>query len=1079
MLKRWLERSWDGLRILLAQVLIAALPMAIFVAAFLIGHPVLGGICALISLPVVVRLWRLAAWSGRLVARSAAFLWKYRWFRLTVWSAYAVVAFGLAVWNGRVSEDLAPYAWACEAVGLAAFHAALWIARPPSVVERLLVRARSLMPARGTGVLRVLHWSVWLAAVAYADRWMYGLIEHWLGRNWVTIPWDPIEEYRIPLAALAPLVFTAAALLAGPPYLRRARPRWVLRIQRISGAQRERVRRLLGHVPLADLRRERKVVPVIMPDGRTVDSGERFVAWRMLCVGTALVVLIAAGAFDRAARRFTAGLANDLSGVEAYQPVVSTRAFDRNGRLMCTFTLEDRVYVRLSEIPKHVQDAFKAAEDKNFDQHDGIDPNGIIRAGKANASNARAKQGASTLDQQVIKQIILKDPSKSYTRKLSEIFLAVRLEEQMTAKYGRRGAKDKILEVYLNYVYLGENAAGVEAASRRYFGKSAKDLTLAEAAILAGLPKAPSVDSPATHFDRAKVRQRYVLGRMLERGDITVRQRDEALEEKIDVIGRSHLLNATAAPFACEHVRRWAEAAYGYDAVYKHGLDIATTFDLDMQEKAQEAVRYGLLDLERRLGFAGPEGHDKAEGSRCDGPAGDIAENAIEANARVIARKGEAVTLCVRGNAMPLDPDDAKRVIQWEQAAPGRALIVGDLLTVRVETRDLGKNGRPDLKRFALTARRTGDPDGNGKDEQGRPVNPLQAALVAIAPTTGEIRAIVGSYDWNETQFDNATQARRQTGSSIKPYVYLTALMNGQTVVSRVEDEPICVSTATGPWCPKNYTNGHMQAYYGNVDLVEALAKSLNSVSVRLLLGTGLDKAIGTMRALGIKSPIVRVFPIAVGAPELTLLEHTAGIASILANGRVLPSQTKDGVRGIFVTKVTENVRGADGLIAPRVVYQSPPMPLTQAVPSGDAYAMTHLMRGVVEFGTGTRAKRLRRPVAGKTGTTNDFRDAWFMGGSADLVVGVRVGRTTPQPIAKEATGGVIALPIWEGFMESVAGVTEASPARDFPIPDDVTLVHQGEKRDGLPVMLPFQRGKMPETYVSDPKLTFGQDAFE
>ena len=258
-----------------------------------------------------------------------------------------------------------------------------------------------------------------------------------------------------------------------------------------------------------------------------------------------------------------------------------------------------------------------------------------------------------------------------------------------------------------------------------------------------------------------------------------------------------------------------------------------------------------------------------------------------------------------------------------------------------------------------------------------------------------------------------------------------------------------------------------------------ALAKSLNSVSVRLLVEVGLDQALGTIRALGVKSKIERVFPIAVGSPELTLLEHTAGYAAILANGKALPVQHSSGAPGLFVTKVSERRRRPDGTIEENVLYESKVQPSWQAVPSGDAYAMTHLMKGVVEFGTGTRAKRLRRPVAGKTGTTNSFRDVWFMGGTADLAVGVWVGRMTPDPIAKEATGGSVALPIWEGFMEAAYPVTDAAPARDFPIPDDVTLVDQGERREGTPVLLPFQRGKMPDAYLTAPSADFGAGAFD
>ena len=1068
-LKRLPARAWFVLRVVTAYVLILALPIATLMAAPHLGAPLwlAVGLAFLVD-PAVILLWLLWRLCAALIARTGRFLWKYRPFRWSAWSLYAAGAAALAAWNLRVSGEYAAYALAAEAVGLLAFHLALFIARPPLAVERLFVRLRLLAPASWNGALRVLHWLAWLAVIALVDRWLYRAVDAWLWGNWLTIPWDPIESYAIPLAAIAPALFTVAALLARPPQLRRARPRWVLRLEKVPIERGERSFRVFGHVPLYLLKRERRMVPLTLPDGRAGEAGERFVVGRMVWTGTAFVALLSVCAFSYEAERFTAGLPDDLSAIEAYQPVVSTRVFDRNGRLMCSFTLEDRVYTPLADIPPYVQDAFKAAEDKNFDLHDGIDPNGIIRAGLANLKSGSARQGASTLDQQVIKQIVLKDTSKSVTRKLSEIFLAVKLERQLTAKYGRKGAKDKILEVYLNYVYLGENAAGVEAASRRYFGKSVKNLTLAQAAMLAGLPKAPSEDSPDTHFDRAKVRQRYVLGRMLELGAITAAQRDAALAEDIVIVRRPYQLNATAAPFACEYVRKWAEKTYGYETVYKHGLDITTTFDLDMQEKAQAAVRYGLLDLERRLGFAGPEGHDAAMSGSCDGPAGQVADNAIEANARVIERKGAAITLCVRGNRLPLDQDDAQRVIRWEQAKPGRALVVGDLLTIRVETRDDGKKG---TKRFALTARRTG-----GTDHP----EALQSALVAIEPATGEIRAIVGSYDWNESQYDNATQARRQTGSSIKPYIYLTALMSGRSVVSHVLDAPICLSTASGKWCPKNYMNARMSsAYYGDVDLVTALAKSLNSVSVRLLLEVGLDKALGTVRALGIQSPIERVFPMAVGAPELTLLEHTAGYASILSNGAALPSQTPGGPRGRFVTKVTENVRDPSGGLSLRTLYEAPPVPVAQAVPSGDAYAMTHLMKGVVEFGTGQRAKRLRRPVAGKTGTTNSFRDAWFMGGSADLMVGVWVGRKKPVPIAHEATGGVVALPIWEGFMEAAHQVTADSPARDFPIPDDITLVYHGERRDGLPVMIPFQRGKMPKTYLSAPEAVFGQGAFE
>ena len=1076
-LKRLVEEASLAVRVLIAWVLIAALPTITFaLVRHLDGSVLMAGGFAAASLPAVLACWGIVKLGSWIVGRAARFLWKLRAFRLLTWISGLAAAAWLAYVNVVVSGDLAWLALMSEAVALAAIACAIRLAGKPFAAEEFLLRQRMRIAPKWNRPIRWARLAAWLVGIALVDRWLYASVEEWLGGNWISIPWSFLESVQIPLAAIAPSVFTVAALLAGSPYLRRAAPRWIFTISRPSTERQEQSRRIFGRKPFYFIERVRKVVTVTMPDGRAAEAGERFVLARVWWTGVAFGTLLSVAALSGMAEDFIAGKPQDLSGVSAYQPVVSTVALDRNGRRMCTFTLENRIYVPLKDIPPHVRNAFIAAEDQRFWQHDGIDPIGILRAAKSNFSEGTS-QGASTLDQQVIKQIILKDSSKRYERKISEILLAVRLEKQMTAKYGVAGAKEHILEVYLNHVYLGKGFYGVEAASQGYFGKSAKDLSLAEAAILAGLPKAPARDSPDGHFDRAKDRQRYVLGRMRDLGSVTQAEYEAAVNEEIVNIRPSHQLNATAAPYACEEVRRYAEKTYGYDAVYKRGLLIRTTFDMDLQEKAQAAVRYGLLDLERRLGFAGPEGHDADAGDRCDPPAEWVADNAIEPNARVIARAGSSMTLCVRGNRFELDPDDVNRVGSWERAKPGRAVRVGDLMTVRIETRtETARDGKGKVTRYALTARRTGGVDADGKPH----FEALQAALVAIEPRTGEIRAIVGGYDWSEIQFDIATQARRQTGSSIKPYIYLSALMKGETVVSTVLDAPICLSTASGAWCPTNYTGPHtVHAYYGTVDLATALAKSLNSVSVRLLVEVGLDQALAVIRALGVKSKIERVFPIAVGSPELTLLEHTAGYASILSNGQALPVQHASGAPGLFVTKVSERVRRADGVVEEHVLYEAKPEPPRQAVPSGDAYAMTHLMKGVVESGTGTRAKRLRRPVAGKTGTTNSFRDVWFMGGTADLAVGVWVGRMTPQPIYKEATGGSVALPIWEGFMEAAYPVTDAAPARDFPIPDDVTLVDRGERRDGVPVLLPFQRGKMPEKYLTAPAADFGADPFE
>ncbi len=1076
-----LKRVWFVFKLALVLVVVLIPPLITLVIAREFGTPTTWSLLMAIAVDFALVALLLAYKAATLlVTRLARFLWRFRVVRFAVALTGVTLAVMLARWNLRSSGEYAWIALVAEAVGLAAFALALFIAYPP---ERFMTRRVANRELFRKDAYRPLRIALWLLAIALTDSWLYHQMTELLGRNWLPVPISWLESVRVPIAWLPPALFTLFAFLAHPPYLRRAAPRWTWKVfWRSNGVGDSRFAfREFVRFPVVEITvgRVLETVSYQTSDQRRAQSvvaGNRFVFRRMLWTGFTFVIVSSMFALSLFLKWFLPSVPSDLSSVVAYRPVVSTVVYDRNQQLLCNFSLENRTWVPLEDIPQHVQDAFIAAEDKNFWTHDGIDPQGIIRAGVSNFQNGQARQGASTLTQQVIKQVVLKDPSRNWRRKTAEIILAVRFENQMEGLYGHIGAKRKILEIYLNHVYLGKNAYGVEAAAETYFGKRVQDLTLAEAAILAGLPKAPSIDSPIGHFDRAKVRQRYVLGRMVETGAITLEERDLAVAEDIGKIERTHAFNLATAPYACEEVRKFAERTFGYDAVYKQGLVIQTTFDLNLQRKAQASVRYGLLDLERRLGFAGPEGHDKDANGRCDGPAEWVADEAIEANARVVSRGRSSINVCVRGNLFPLDGDDVSRVTRWERAKPGRALVPGDLLTVRVETKPDAR-GKP--TRYALTARRTAAGQANPQA--------LQAALVAIDPQSGEIRAIVGGYDYNENQYNNATQARRQTGSSIKPYVYLTALVNGETVASTVLDAPICLSTASGTWCPTNYSGPHTsRVYYGNVDLATALAKSLNSVSVRLAIEVGLDKVLGTIRALGIRSKIVRVFPMAVGTPQLTLREHTAGYAQILSNGRAMAVQgysEAEARPGIFVKEVKAFERNEGGGTTLHTIYAAPLRPKAQAVPSGDAYAMTHLMRGVVEFGTGARAKRLRRPVAGKTGTTNSFRDVWFMGGTADLVVGTWVGRMNPQPIAREATGGSVALPIWEAFMESAfpvpaEGNAFETPPRDFPIPDDVTLIRHGETKDGHVAVLPFQRGKMPASFLDRSAVDFRHGSF-
>jgi penicillin-binding protein 1A len=852
---------------------------------------------------------------------------------------------------------------------------------------------------------------LWLGGVAWLAWW-----------TWTTVT----DVLATPLLAVpAALAFSACALLAGPPYRHRPPRRWAWRIRSVPKDVRSKMK-YLGRIVY--WRVERNEMP-----------GKRFAFFRSLFLLGAILALLGAASLPIARSHFSRGLPTDLDAAAAYEPPVATRVYSRDGELICTFTTEFRVRVAIEDVPLHVQRAFIAAEDERFYEHHGFDPLAIARAAIVNHRSGDTRQGGSTITQQVVKLVVLRNSERTYRRKIQELLVAVELE--------RRLPKDRILEIYLNHIFLGHGAYGIQAASLTYFGKDVRDLTLAEAAILAGLPQAPSRDSPYAHYDRARERMEYVLGRMVEAGYATRAEADRALEEEIRIIHHEDPLNRTAAPYVCEMTRRELTRMFGYDAVFEEGLDVVTTIDMGMQRAADIAVRRGLIDLERRIGWNGPEGHDDGY-TGCAGPAEPVSDATVELGR--VAATGPGFSVCVRGDAYPVHPDDLVRIGRWERSS-GTRVAVGDLMSVRIET-------SADGSRRALTARRTGGP--------GHP-DTLQAGLVSVDPSTGELRALVGGYDFNEVQFNHATQARRQTGSSIKPYVYLAALRRGMTVDERIVDRPVCYQTASGWWCPRNYRGPNtVDPYLGEVDLRTALARSLNSVSVQLLARVGVEEVIRTMRDLGIVSPLERVMPLAIGSADITLWEHSYAYAVIASGGRAMPRHPGAEVPGVFISRVTDR-RG-------EVRFEHRPWTddeWPQAVPSGDAYALTYLMRGVVEQGTGRRVREMRRPAAGKTGTTNDFRDVWFMGFTADLVTGVWVGRTAPRPIADEATGGSVALPIWLAYMRAAHPDT---PPREFPVPDDVTMVPNWAGD-----LVPFQRGRLPSRHLVRVAPFTGTDPFE
>lgn len=745
---------------------------------------------------------------------------------------------------------------------------------------------------------------------------------------------------------------------------------------------------------------------------------------------------------------FSKDLPERWSALTDYRPPKASRVFSAENELIGEFFLEKRVVVPYERIPRHVVQAFLAAEDSRFFHHRGVDPTGIFRAAVANFKAGRVVQGGSTMTQQVAKLMLLSN-ERNIVRKIREAILALRIERKLN--------KGQILAIYMNHVYLGHGAYGVQAAAEIYFGKDVEDLTLAEAALIAGLPKAPTENSPFSAYARAKERQRYVLGQMVENRFVTPPQAEAARVEPVAIISRDAPLNHVAAPYFVEFIRKYVQQKLGGRGLFRQGLRIHTTLSMRQQRAAETAVRRGLEDLDRRLGFHGPLGHLTADerehflaggatpyetdprASRHASAGAVLLDKPYVGVIESINRFGTAagkrsVLVAVGGERLPLIEEDVARLERWWRRR-GNRLEVGDQIPVKAVTVEVKKRRTVESLRMLTLAQR---PE-------------VQAALVAIDPASGWLTAMVGGYDYNVSQFNRAVQAKRQAGSSIKPYIYAAAIEKGLTELSLVPDAPIVVRTAAGLWAPHNYK----AEFLGPVTLRTALAKSLNTVSVRLVEAVGLDQVIETFRRFGITSPIPRHISISLGVPELSPMEAAYAQATFPAGGLE--------VKPTFITRIYDD----DGRV---VEDNTQPPPRKRRIPEDTAYIMVDLMRNVVQNGTGRKALALGRPTGGKTGTSNDFRDAWFVGFTADLLAVVWVGRDDFKPIGHDATGGQTALPLWLEFMQHGHPNT---PVRDFPAPSDVIFVRATPDK-GLPakpgtpksVLVPFKRGTLPRDFA-------------
>ena len=699
---------------------------------------------------------------------------------------------------------------------------------------------------------------------------------------------------------------------------------------------------------------------------------------RLLIWGTAVGLLAGVVAAAILYMELTADLP-PVDQLLSYRPPMATRVYADDGKQIAEFYVERRYLVDFDRIPRHVKQAFLAAEDADFYTHHGVDPVSIARAVWANFRAGGVVQGASTITQQLVK-ILLLTPERRLERKLKEAILAVRLEATLD--------KSQIFHMYLNEIYFGAGAYGVQAAALTYFERNVEDLTIAQAALLAGLPQKPSTYNPRRNLSSAMRRQRYVLRRMVEEGFIDAESFGRASSEDI-VIAPPRPTGYATAPWYVEHVRRNLEQRYGGRTAAQLGLHVHTAINIEMQQLAQEAVREGLRQLDQRQGFRGaikrlqPEEIDafldaeRKAGHPVGGPRRAVVTRTSPAglDLRMASAAGQIAAADLRWGGRRLD---------WRRFQPGDVLLISPAPDT------------PDGKRFLL-------------DQEPQ----AQGALVAIDPYTGSVKAMVGGYDFGRSHFNRAVQAHRQPGSAFKPLIYAAALDRGYTAASIVLDAPVSfVGHAGEIWSPKNYKN----RYFGPTPLRMALARSLNTVSVRLADAVGPAYVSRYVSRFGFEKPFPRNLSLALGTTEVTLLELVRAYGVFATLGKLFDP--------LFITKVLDDTGHPIRFGRTRPRFE-------RVMEQSTAYVMTSMLTTVVEQGSGRRARSLGRPLAGKTGTTNDSRDAWFIGFSPDLLVGVWVGFDSNRALGKNETGSRAALPIWIQFMgvPSKAGQSSSSPS--------------------------------------------------
>lgn len=761
----------------------------------------------------------------------------------------------------------------------------------------------------------------------------------------------------------------------------------------------------------------------------------------------------------------------DFKKLESYQPPVVTRVFTGDGQLMAEFAEQKRVFVPITSIPPMVREAFISAEDQHFYEHNGLDFQGIARAVLVNIRNAGSDSrlvGASTITQQVAKNMLLTN-EVSFERKFKEAVLALRMERVIP--------KDRILELYLNEIYLGQGAYGVAAAAQTYFGKGLDDLSVEEAAYMAALPKAPSNYHPVRRRQQAMERRNWVIARMREDGFISAEQAQIARLKPLTVVDQSAVSEAVRAPYFAEEIRRFLAENHGFDSVYKDGLTVRATLDPELQAMAERAFRYGIVQYDRRHGWRGPI----AQYRDITGWQSRLSEIPIQKGmlpdwqiGLVIRKAGGGIDIGLPdGSTHKLHPDD----VTWA----GERMNVGDIIITGPKSYlDHKDKPKPVPNADGTMPEEKPEPD-DSHYWRLRQVPVVQGGLVAMDPYTGRVLAMQGGWDYEKSEFNRVTQANRQVGSAFKPFIYLAALEEGYTPSTKVLDAPISFSMGYGQgvWSPTNYEEDE---YYGPTTIRVGVEKSRNLMTVRLAAHLGVRRVAQTVERFGIYDKMGLHLANSLGAQETTLLRLTTAYA-MLANGgqKITPTfidrmQDREG-RTVYARDKRHCID-----CGPRIQWtsgQDVPEPKQDEDLVTDprvAYQMVNILTGVIQRGTAaSRLKDIDYPMAGKTGTTNDARDVWFMGFTPEIVVGTYVGFDQPKSLGRE-TGGSTAVPIFKAFMQEYIKDRDPKP---FRVPSGISLVEvnaaTGQRTspdDPRAILEAYLKEDVPEdtSYIYDPE---------